>query len=192
MANFFPTDEAEGFYTQPVFSLANRARRLLWSLACLVLFRFSPPPLFGWRAWILRAFGARIGRNTFIYPSVKIWAPWLLQVDDLATLGPGVEVYNPGGARLEHHAVVSQGAFLCGGTHDFNDPQFPMTWQPVRVGAFAWIAARAVVLPGVIVGAGAVLGAAAVASRPLETWKVYAGNPARVVGERTRRDPGAA
>ncbi len=189
MAKLFQTSKTGDFYTQPIFPFSDRLRRLVWNVVCRLLFKPSPRPFFAWRAWVLRRFGARIGRGTYIYPTAKIWAPWHLRIDDTATIGPGVEIYNPGGITLEHHAIVSQDAFLCGGTHDFNDPAFPMIWKPIALGPYAWVCARAIVLPGVVVGGGAVLGAGAVASRDLEPLGVYAGNPARRVGTRTLTAP---
>jgi putative colanic acid biosynthesis acetyltransferase WcaF len=141
--------------------------------------------MFFWRSWLLRCFGAKIGRDCFFYPKATIWAPWLLEAADVVTVADGVEVYNPGGVVLDHHSIVSQGAFLCGASHDFNDVGFPMIWKKITLEPYAWVCARAVVMPGVTVGVGAVLGAAAVTSKNLESMGVYVGNPARRVSTRT-------
>ena len=111
----------------------------------------------------------------------------MLETDDVVTLAAGTDIYNVGGIRLGHHAIVSQGAFLCGATHDFDSEKFELVSKPIEVGARAWICARAVVLPGVTCHEGSVLGAASVASRDLEAWTVYAGNPARRIRTRERR-----
>jgi putative colanic acid biosynthesis acetyltransferase WcaF len=174
---------------RPMVPASDQIRRLVWRMVWLVLCRWTPNPLHEWRCFVLRLFGARIGRSNFIYPSAKIWAPWRLETEDVVTISPDVSVYNVGGMRFGHHSIVSEGAYLCGATHDFKDPTFPMVSRPVVIGPCAWVCARAVVLPGVTVGEGAVLGAAAVAARNLEAWGVYAGNPARLAG---RRDPASA
>jgi putative colanic acid biosynthesis acetyltransferase WcaF len=93
---------------------------------------------------------------------------------------------------LSAHALVSQRAFLCAGTHDISDPEFALTTAPITIGPEAWIAAEAFVAPGVTVGEGAVLGARAVAFRDLEAWTVYAGNPAKPIKRRTLRDTAGA
>jgi putative colanic acid biosynthesis acetyltransferase WcaF len=134
-----------------------------------------------WRILVLRLFGARVGKNNFIYPTCKIWAPWLLTTEDVVTIGPGVEVYNPGGVRLHEHAILSQDAFLCGATHDYDSPDFTYLKREIVVGAYAWICAKAIVLPGVHCKEGSVLGAASVTSRDLEPWTVNAGNPAKLI-----------
>jgi putative colanic acid biosynthesis acetyltransferase WcaF len=180
--------ESERFdpYLIPAFGFADRLSRFAWLCAYQLLFRFTPVPLFRWRAFLLRLFGAKLGPANYIYPSARIWAPWLLETEDCVTVGRSVELYNPGGIRLNSHAIVSQGAFLCGASHDYDSPGFEFISAPIIVERYAWVCARAMVLMGVTVAEGAVLGAGAVAARSLEPWSVYAGNPAVRVKERKR------
>ena len=173
-------------YLRPVFTIKQRLRRCLWLIVQNSIYAWSPRVCFEWRSRILRFFGAKIGKNCFFYPKSTIWAPWMLQAEDVVTVADGVDIYNPGGVVLHHHSIISQGAFLCGASHDFNDPAFPMIWDEIRLGAYSWVCARAVVLPGVTLGHGAVLGAAAVAAKSLDELGVYIGNPARKVSERRR------
>ena len=172
-------------YVQPSFSFLNRLRRYFWNFAWFVLCRWTPKPMHGWRAYILRLFGAKIGKSNFIYPDCKIWAPWFLETQDVVTIGPGVEIYNPGGVYLDHHSILSQGAYICGATHDYNTIDFTYIKKRIRIEAYVWICAKAVILPGVHCKEGSVLGAASVTSGSLEPWTVYAGNPAKVVKQRT-------
>jgi putative colanic acid biosynthesis acetyltransferase WcaF len=139
-----------------------------------------------WRATLLRAFGAKLGPNCHFYSGSRIWAPWNLICADQVTAADGAEIYNPAPVYLGSHAIVSQNAYLCGATHDYNDPGFPLLAYTTQIGAYAWICARASVGPGVNVGEGAVLGLASVATRDLNAWCVYAGSPAVKVKERRR------
>jgi putative colanic acid biosynthesis acetyltransferase WcaF len=108
-------------------------------------------------------------------------------MDDYACLATGVDCYCMDKVSLGRHALVSQRAFLCGGTHDVTDPEFRLVTGPIRIETDAWIAAEAFVGPGVVIGKGAVLGAKGVATRDLEPWTIYAGNPARPLKPRTWR-----
>jgi len=177
---------AEDPYLRPAFSLGNRVKRLLWNIAWGILFRFSPRPFFAWRALLLRLFGARLGPTCKFYPSSRVWAPWNLICADLVAVADGAEIYNPAPIRIGSHAILSQNSYLCGATHDFDDPAFPLLAYAMEVGPYAWICARACVAPGVNVSEGAVLGLASVATRNLESWSVYAGAPAVKVKERQR------
>src|SRR5262249_14877546 len=139
-----------------------------------------------WRAFLLRLFGARVGARCHIYPGARIWAPWNLECEDTVAVADAAEIYNPSRVRLGSHSIISQQAYLCGATHDLRDPEFGMISAPITIGRYAWICARATVQMGITVGDGAVLGLAAVATRDLEPWLVYAGVPARAVSSRER------
>ncbi len=165
-------------YHRPSFSLKHRLVRLLWQMAYLLLYRISPRPLHAWRSMLLRLFGAKMGPGCHFYPSGRVWAPWNLICEDSCTLADQAEIYNPSPIYLESHCIVSQQAYICGATHDYNHPDFPMISYSMRLGAYSWICARACVSPGVRVGEGAVLGLGAVAHQDLEPWTVYSGAPA--------------
>lgn len=180
------SDTANDPYLRPAFSHSLRLRRLVWNICWLLLYRTSPRPLHSWRAQLLRAFGAKMGPNCHFYPGSKVWGPWNLICADQVTASDGAEIYNPAVMRFGSHAILSQDAYVCGATHDFNDPAFPLLAYSMEIGTYAWVCARASVGPGVNVGEGAVLGLGSVATRDLEPWGVYAGVPARKVKERSR------
>ena len=177
---------AEDPYLMPSFSFGIRLRRFAWNVCWALLYRPSPRPMHAWRSMLLRLCGATMGPNCHFYPSSKVWAPWNLECADSVTAGDCAEIYNPAPMRFGSHAIVSQGAYICGATHDFNDPRFPLLAYSAVVGPYAWVCARAIVSPGVNLGEGAVLGLASVATRDLEPWGVYAGVPAVKVKARTR------
>ncbi|MFQ3669016.1 MAG: WcaF family extracellular polysaccharide biosynthesis acetyltransferase [Fimbriimonadaceae bacterium] len=178
-------------HTGPCFTLGNRVRRALWGVVYTLLFRPTPRPLHGWRAFLLRLFGARLGHGVHIYAKVKVWAPWNLEVDDQAGIADDVNLYTMAKITIGKRVIVSQGAHLCCGTHDFEDPNFPLLAYPIRIGDEAWVAAEAFVGPGVTVGEGAVVGARSVVTKDLPAWTVCAGNPCRPIRPRQMREPGA-
>ena len=185
-AEHISAETAADPYLRPAFSVGNRIRRLVWNLCWTIFYRLSPRPFHAWRSMLLRLFGAKMGPNCHFYPGSRVWAPWNLVCTDQVTAGDGAEIYNPAPVRLGSHVILSQNAYLCGATHDFDDPAFPLLAYAMEVGPYAWICARACVAPGVNVGEGAVLGLASVATRNLEPWGVYAGSPAMKVKERKR------
>jgi putative colanic acid biosynthesis acetyltransferase WcaF len=177
-------------YLQASTPWGNRAARALWGLVWLLLCRGTPRPMHAWRAAVLRAFGATLGPNCHVYPGASIWAPWNLHCEDAVGIASGAVIYNPAPVRLGSHCVISQDAYLCGASHDTEDPAFPMVSQPITVGAYAWICARATVCPGVEVGEGAVLALGGVATRHLQPWTVHGGVPARPLRPRAQHPPG--
>lgn len=183
----------EASVTQPrlggaSFSLKHRLYRLLWSLVWGGLGTWSPKPFFRWRAFLLRAFGARIAPTAKVYPGVRVWYPKNLTMRDHACLGPGVDCYCMARIELEEFSLVSQRAVLCAGTHDIDSPDFQLYTLPIIIKRNAWVAAEAFVGPGVIVETNSVLGARAVLFRNSEKSGVYVGNPAKLVRSRAVKE----
>lgn len=170
----------------PQFSLRNRTARLVWTVCYVLLYRTSPRPFHAWRSMLLRVFGAKMGPACHFYPKAKIWAPWNLVCEDRASVADGAELYNTAPLFMGSHAIVSQGAYICGATHLYNEISFKLVSFPIRLGPYSWICARAAVHPGVNVGEGAILALGSVATKDLEPFGIYAGVPARKVKERSR------
>jgi putative colanic acid biosynthesis acetyltransferase WcaF len=172
------------------YSPAENLARVAWALST-PLFRFSPRPFFGWRASLLRLFGARLGRNVHVYASARITMPWNLEVGDWSSIGEDVLIYDLGRVSIGSRVTISHRVQLCAGSHDYRRAEMPLLKPPIRIGDEAWICASAFIGPGVSVGEGAVVGACAVAVRDVPDWSVVAGNPARVIGSRERDRAGS-
>ncbi len=183
-ADHISPDSARDPYLRPAFSVGNRLRRVTWNVVWLLLYRPSPRPFHAWRAMLLRLYGATMGPNCHFYPASKVWAPWNLICAEQVTAADDAEIYNPAPISFGGHAILSQGAYVCGATHDYDDPAFPLIAFAMHIGSYAWVCARASVAPGVNVGEGAVLGLGSVASRDLEPWSVYSGVPAIKIKQR--------
>lgn len=165
---------------QRPYSRREYIGRVLWALTW-PLFRFSPRPLFGWRRFLLRLFGARIGRHAHVYPSARVYLPWNLTLGDEASIGEWALIYNLGPVTIGDRATISHRAHLCAGSHDYRDPAMPLLRLPITIGPQAWVCADAFIGPKVQVGEGAVVGAAAVVVRDVAPWQVVAGNPAKMI-----------
>jgi putative colanic acid biosynthesis acetyltransferase WcaF len=174
-------------FLRPNTSMRSRLSRTCWAVAYVLLFRPSPRPMHAWRSMLLRLFGAKLGVDCHIYPRARIWAPWNLICEDVVAIADGVEIYNPATVILRSHCIVSQQSYLCGASHDYDDPAFPMIWMPITIGRYAWIGARATVQMGINVGDGAILGLGSIATHDLDPWTVYAGIPARKIKTRASR-----
>jgi len=170
------------------FSLGNRLLRVFWMGTWLLLARFTPPPLHGWRRLVLRAFGARIGKGARVHASVSVWLPANLELGDHVLIGPGVRLYNQGRISIGAYTVVSQRAHICASTHDLGDPRFQLVLRPIAIGTRCWIAAEAFVGPGVTMGDRSVLGARGALFGDAEPDGVYSGNPAVFVKPRNLRE----
>lgn len=156
----------------------------VWALVWIVFARWTPKFLNGWRLLLLRVFGAKIEGRPFVFPSAKIYAPFNLELKDGACIGPRADVYSLGKVVLDGGCVLSQDSMLCGGSHDLSKKNLPLLVGDIKVGEEVFVGARALVLPGIVIGDGAVVAAGAVVTKDVEPWTVVGGNPARVIKKR--------
>lgn len=164
----------------------------LWWLVQGTLFALSPQFLYGWRRWLLRLFGAKIGRGVLIRPSVRITYPWKLSVGDHSWVGDFAELYTLGPITIGRNAVVSQYGYLCTGSHDMESPTFDIYAEPIVVEDEAWLAAGVFVHPGVTIAKGSVVAARSIVRRSTIQFGVYAGEPLRHLRDRHPSEPGLA
>ncbi|MFI5335196.1 MAG: colanic acid biosynthesis acetyltransferase WcaF [Opitutales bacterium] len=156
-------------------------RRWLWLLVQSTLFRWSPRPLHGFRARLLKLFGADIPApgQVVIFPSATITFPWRLTLAPRTMVGPHVTLYNLASIRLDFGANLSQHCHLCAGTHDYTRWDMPLVVKPIVIGSNAWLGADVFVGPGVTIGELCVVGARAVVVRDQPPRMVCAGHPCR-------------
>ncbi|WP_438482683.1 putative colanic acid biosynthesis acetyltransferase [Oleiharenicola lentus] len=158
--------------------------RWLWLFVQSTIFRWSPRPLHGFRAGLLRCFGADITGPVVIFPTAKIIFPKNLSLAPRSMIGPNVNIYNLTTVRLEYGANISQNGHLCAGTHDFKQWSMPLVTAPITIGRNAWLGADVFVGPGVSVGELCVVGARSVVVKNLPPLHICAGSPCRPIKPR--------
>lgn len=165
--------------------LRTLVRRVLWTYLLEPMVRWWPKSFSPLRVAALRLMGAKVASTCTILPGVKVLMPWNLVLEDHVAIGRGVDLYNFALIHVKQSSVISQGSYLCTGSHDFEHPHMPLTYQPIVVGSECWLAADVFVCPGVTIADGSVVGARSVVSKSLkEGWTVYAGQPCRSVRPR--------
>ena len=170
-------------------TLRNKIHRLLWNVVYAFLFRpFALPYFKHWRNFLLRLWGAKIGKGSIVHASAEIWAPWNLIVGCRTCIGPHAIIYNPGKITLGNKVVISQYAYLCTASHDYESKENKLCWQDISIDDYAWVAARTFVGPGVHIGSYAVVGATASVYKDVEPWTVVGGNPAKFIKKRAMRE----
>ncbi len=169
------------------WTLKEKILRALWMLTGRPLFRLSFHNWYGFRASLLRLFGAKVGKDVRLRPTVHIEIPWNLTIASGVTIGDYAILYSLGEISIGARTIISQYGHLCAGSHDYTDRTFRLLRPQIRVGEDAWIGADAFVGPGVTVGNLAVLGARSSTYRSLDPGMVYVGNPAKALKERELR-----
>lgn len=164
--------------------LGYLVKRGIWACMQLPFWSATPRALTGFRIFLLRLFGAKIGKGCRVNCGVRVWEPWNLVMADYVQVGDSVEIYNLARIEIGTNSVISQKTYLCSSTHDYTDPAFPLYSRPIRIGAGVWVASGVFVAPGVTLGDGAVIGACSVVTRDMPEWMVCAGNPCRPIKPR--------
>ncbi|WP_439814799.1 putative colanic acid biosynthesis acetyltransferase [Zavarzinia sp. CC-PAN008] len=159
----------------------------LWWMVQATLFRLSPQVLYGWRAFLLRLFGAKVGKGVILRPTVTVTYPWKVEIGDHSWIGDDAVIYSLGPIRIGNDTVVSQSCYLCAGTHDYTDPSFPISGPPIVIEDQVWLAADVFVAPGVTVHRGAVVTARSTVTRDMPPGMICIGNPAVPVRPRKSR-----
>jgi putative colanic acid biosynthesis acetyltransferase WcaF len=161
---------------------------LLWWFLQAVLFPLTPHAFHAPRIWLLRLFGATIGRGVVIRPTVRVTFPWKLTIGDYSWIGDDVVLYSLDQITVGNHCVISQRSYLCTGSHDITDPHFSLQTAGITIGNGVWLATDCFVAPGVHIGANAIVGARSSVFSHLPAGQVCWGTPcrpryARVVGK---------
>ena len=167
------------------FYPGNLILRILWYFFSLIFFKSSWLPFTFIKVFILRIFGAKIGKSVVIKPSVNIKYPWKLSLANHVWIGENVWIDNIDNVVIGNNVCISQGAFLLCGNHNYKKDSFDLITKPIIVEDGVWIGAKSTVLPGVTAKSHSILSAGSVTSKNLEPYSIYRGNPAEKVSIRT-------
>jgi putative colanic acid biosynthesis acetyltransferase WcaF len=163
---------------------AGKLKVLIWYFLNYGIMNSAFPWPYGMKSALLRMFGARVGKGLVIKTKVRIKNPWRLTIGDHCWIGESVWIDNLEDVVLGNNVCVSQGALLLTGNHDYKKSDFPYRLGKITIEDGVWIGAQTVVCPGVVCRSHAILTVGSVATRELEPWGIYSGNPAVAVRER--------
>jgi len=171
--------------------VSERLRRLLWEFCWLIFCGWTPKPANSWRLFWLGVFDAKIEGTPFVHQRARIAVPWNLTLHDRSCLGDRANAYSLGEIEIGARAVVAQEAYLNTGSHDFLQPSMPLVVAKITIGEDAFVGARAFVMPGIKIGARAIVGACSVVTKDVPENVVAAGNPCRILHPRNVNRPPA-
>ena len=156
----------------------------LWWLVQSLFFKNSPQFLYGFRRFLLRLFGAKIGKKVIIRPTVRITYPWKVVIGDFSWIGDDVVLYSLGEIEIGENVVISQKSYLCAASHDYLKQDFPIFEKKISIEDQCWLATDVFIAPGITIGKGTVVGSRSSVYKDLPANKVCIGNPAKIIRER--------
>ncbi|MES2377417.1 MAG: WcaF family extracellular polysaccharide biosynthesis acetyltransferase [Bacteroidota bacterium] len=176
--------DLESYSNHPYHPGGNLLKRVLWHYVSGFVFKTSLFPVYGIKVALLRLFGAKIGKQVEIKPCVNIKYPWLLTIADEVWIGENVWIDNIAMVTIASNVCISQGATLLTGSHDYKKASFNLITGTVTIENGAWIGALATVNQGLVIGSHAVLTTGSVATKNLQPYSIYQGNPAMKIRDR--------
>ena len=156
----------------------------LWWIVQATLFGLSPQFLYGWRRFLLRSFGAKIGKKVIVRPTARITYPWKLTIGDYSWIGDDVVLYSLGEIEVGENSVISQRSYLCTGSHDYTSENFEIHAEKITIGSRCWLATDVYVAPSVSIGDLTVVGARSGVFNDLPEGKICIGSPAKPIKDR--------
>lgn len=165
-------------YNNDWYFPGSKVKRIVWYLVNIFFFKTILPFPSRIKVYILRFFGAKVGKNVVIKPDVNIKYPWFLSVGNNVWIGENVWIDNLTYVTIKNDVVLSQGCYLLTGGHDYKKETFDLKIDPIILENGVWIGAKAIVSPGVKCQTHSVLTLGSVAVRELLAYGIYQGNPA--------------
>ena len=165
--------------------IKHKILRVLWNVVWAILAKPFPRNVAKkWKLMLLRLFGARIHKTANVYSSVRIYAPWNLEMHEYSCLAPEVDCYNVDKIVIGANSTISQKSYLCSASHDITKSDNPLITAPIIIKDQVWVGAGVFIGMGVIIEQGAVLGATSSVYKNVEAWTVVGGNPAKFLKKR--------
>lgn len=168
-------------YNNDWYKPGSKLKRLLWYIVSFVFFQSSWNVSSKLKLFWLKLFGAKLGRGVVVKPNVIIKYPWMLSIGNYCWIGEKVWIDNLAPVTLEDNVCLSQGALLLCGNHNYKSSSFDLIVKPIYLKEGSWVGAKSSVAPGVIFESHAVLSMGSVATKNLEAYSIYSGNPAMKV-----------
>jgi putative colanic acid biosynthesis acetyltransferase WcaF len=181
-----PIQELNKFKLPKKFRGKNAFTVQLWWIVQGTFFRMSPQFLYGFRRFLLRLFGAQIGKKVILRPTVKVTYPWKVSIGDYSWIGDEVTLYSLGEIEIGKNVVISQKSYICTGSHNYSKPDFPIYSKKIVIEDECWLGTDVFVAPGIIIEKATVVGARSSVYKSLPSNKVCIGNPAKILKDRIK------
>jgi putative colanic acid biosynthesis acetyltransferase WcaF len=160
----------------------------MWWILQATLFRWSPQALYFWRNFLLRLFGAKLGKSVQFRPTVRVTYPWKLRVGNNVWIGDDCVFYNLGEIIVGSNVAIAHDVYFCTGLHDYTKVDFPIEQKPIHIEDEVWLPNDIFIGPGVTIGRGTIVGARSTVLRDLPPGMICYGYPAKPIRPREVRE----
>lgn len=156
-------------------------------LMCMHVFTYLPSHTLRNSLW--RILGVSLGHNSTLHTGVRVFDPRNIQVGEGTIIGYACFLDGRAPLQIGNHVDIASEVMIYNQEHDLNASDFHAVDGPVKIGDYVFIGPRAIILPGVTIGRGAVVAAGAVVTKDVEPFAIVGGVPARFIAERKNKNP---
>ena len=167
----------------------RRIRTITTEFVVFILSLVGKVPSHILRRFVYRICGIKIGKGSAIHMGVRFYNPRNISIGEDSIIGEGTVLDGRGKLAIGNHVDITSEVMIYNCEHSINDDNFAAVCAPVVIEDYVFIGPRAIILPGVKIGRGAVVGAGAVVTKDIESFKIVGGVPAKEIGERKSKDP---
>ena len=158
---------------------------MVWlEFVVLILHCVGNVPIHHLRRLFYRLTGMQIGEGTSIHTGLRLYNPAGIAIGKDTVIGEDAVLDGRGPIVIGSHVAFATGVMVYNSQHDIRDPQFAATTKPVHIDDYVFVGPRAIILPGVKIGKGAVVGAGAVVTKDVPPGVIVGGVPAVSIGDR--------
>ncbi len=163
---------------------SNSLKKMLWFFTSAIIFQSNLFPFRGFKCFLLRLFGAKVGKGVNIKPNVYIKFPWRIEIGDNCWIGERVWIANEGLVIIKDNVCLSHEALILSGGHRYDKKAFDVYAKPIVLEEGVWLGAQSSIGGGITIGSHAVLAMKSVANSDLAPYGIYRGNPAVKIRDR--------
>ena len=171
-------------YDNSWYKPGSLLKRTLWYFCSAIFFQSRLLPFSALKVYLLKLFGAKVGKRCYIKPGVNIKYPWFLEIGNNVGIGEDAWIDNVSKVIIGNNVTISQRAHIITGSHNYKSRSFGLILTEVVLKEGSWICSNAMIGPNVTVHEYAILTMGAVATKDLKAYGIYSGNPASYMKER--------
>jgi maltose O-acetyltransferase len=169
--------------------IVNRFYNWILDFELLLITWAGLVPSHSFRLMFYRLAGIKIAKGSRIHIGARFFYTENISIGQGSILGDNIFLDGRGELIIGDHVDIASGVMILNSEHDINSEDFHATIGEVIIGDYVFIGPRAIILPGVKIGKGAVVAAGAIVTKDVEEFKIVGGVPAQVIGERKNKDP---
>ena len=170
--------------------VVNRLYNIYLDLVLLKLSLISSTvPFHSLRNFAYRLSGVKIGKHSYLHMGVRFYYPKGIKIGTGSIIGDRCFLDGRAPLSIGNHTSIASQVLIYNSEHNIHSEDFKPVEEPIEIGDYVFIGPRAIILPGVKVGRGAIVAAGAVVTKDVGDFEIVGGIPAKVIGERKNKDP---